>query len=97
MVLGQKDKLSKYLQHEELAVYQASDVSPLDSYIGGYDQVFKIVGQGNFVAAYSRVIEHGLEVARFDLFRVEGGQIKEIWVNQEPVPPKAEWVNGGKF
>ncbi|CDT60631.1 conserved hypothetical protein [Vibrio coralliirubri] len=97
MVLGQKDKLSKYLQHEELAVYQASDVSPLDSYIGGYDQVFKIVGQGNFVAAYSRVIEHGLEVARFDLFRVEGSQIKEIWVNQEPVPPKAEWVNGGKF
>jgi hypothetical protein len=37
------------------------------------------------------------EVARFDLFQIEQGQIKQIWVNQEPVPPKAERVNGGKF
>ncbi|WP_163134229.1 hypothetical protein [Agarivorans sp. Alg241-V36] len=97
MVLGQKEELPKYLNTEELQVYSASDVGPLNSYIGGYDHVFKIIGQGDFVVAYSRVIENSKEVARFDLFQIKEDQIRHIWVNQEPVPPKKEWVNGGKF
>lgn len=97
MVLGQKEHLPHYFNIDELDVYAASDVGSLDSYVGCYDQVFKIIGQGNFVVAYSRVMKNNNEVARFDLFQIEQGQIKQIWVNQEPVPPKAEWVNGGKF
>ncbi|WP_394240921.1 nuclear transport factor 2 family protein [Vibrio astriarenae] len=96
MVLGQSDKLDKYLENNPVS-HQASDVKSLQSYIGYYDQVFKIIGQGDMVVAYSRVLDGNQEIARFDVFRLEAGLIKEIWVNQEPVPPKHEWVNGGKF
>ncbi|PSW15557.1 hypothetical protein C9J01_00625 [Photobacterium rosenbergii] len=97
MVLGQQDKRHAYLSDGQVIVHCAPDVGSLESYIGTYDQVFKIIGQGNFVVSYSRVLENGQEIARFDIFRLEQGKIKELWVNQEPVPPKNEWVNGGKF
>ncbi|MEO0869895.1 MAG: hypothetical protein AAFY17_15960 [Cyanobacteria bacterium J06642_11] len=74
-----------------------SDTSTLDASVGTYDQVFKIIGQGNFVVAYSRVLQGEQEIARFDLFRLRNGQIEELWVNQALVPPKNEWVNGGKL
>ncbi|CAM4135139.1 nuclear transport factor 2 family protein [Vibrio agarivorans] len=96
MVLGQSDKLEQYLD-KSLVSHQASDVKSFESYTGCYDQVFKIIGQGDMVVAYSRVIEGNQEIARFDVFRLEAGLINEIWVNQEPVLPKHEWVNGGKF
>ncbi len=97
MVLGQKSELASYIDPENLIIHCASDVGKLDDYVGAYNQVFKIIGQGNFVVAYSRVLHQDHEIARFDLFRLEKGQIKEIWVNQELVPPKHEWTNGGKF
>ena len=97
MVLGQHEKRDAFFVDTQLVTHAAPDVGSLDSYYGTYDQVFKIIGQGNFVVAYSRVIASGQEIARFDIFRLEQGKIIELWVNQEPVPPKQEWVNGGKF
>lgn len=97
MVLGQKDKLDAYINRNALVVHCSSDTGAFDEYIGAYHQVFKIIGQENFVVAYSRVLREGEEQARFDLFRLKNGRIEEIWVNHEPVPPKQEWVNGGKF
>lgn len=97
MVLGQREPVESYLNREALVIHCSSDVGTWDDSIGAYDQVFKIIGQGNFVVAYSRVVQAGQEIARFDLFRLQDGRIEEIWVNQESVPPKQEWVNGGKF
>ncbi|GAL20124.1 hypothetical protein JCM19235_4324 [Vibrio maritimus] len=97
MVLGQSDVASKYVDFQNIPVHSESTVDEPQKYEGCYEQVFKIIGQGNTVVAYSRVFYQGQEVARFDIFRVQDGKIVEMWVNQEPVPPKEEWVNGGKF
>ena len=97
MVLGQSGDLDSYIQSEAFVIHRSSDVGALDSDVGTYDQVFKIIGQGNFVVAYSRILREEKEFARFDLFRLKNGKIEELWVNQELVPPKHEWVNGGKF
>ncbi|MEO0684518.1 MAG: hypothetical protein AAFY76_05580 [Cyanobacteria bacterium J06649_11] len=97
MVLGQTDKLASYINRDALVTHISSDVGSFDDYVGAYHQVFKIIGQGNFVVAYSRVLREDQEFARFDIFRLQNGRIEELWVNQELVPPKNEWVNGGKF
>lgn len=97
MVLGQKNKLNSYINQEALIIHCSSDVGSLEEYVGAYFQVFKIIGQGNFVVAYSRVMRKEQEIARFDLFRLHNGRVEELWINQEFVPPKHEWVNGGKF
>ena len=60
-----------------------------------YRDVFKIIGQGNFVMVYSRVFL-GQELAVFDLFRVENGNIVEHWDNMEPMPEGPQ-PNSGKF
>lgn len=62
-----------------------------------YQELFLMVGEGNFVATLNRARAEGGDVCRVDLFRVANGLIVERWSNSEPVPPRAEWVNGGKF
>lgn len=62
-----------------------------------YANIFKIIGQGNFVVSYSKVLMDEQEYAVFDIFRLEGGKIVEHWDNMEIIPPKEEWVNSGKF
>lgn len=62
-----------------------------------YDFIFKIIGQGNHVVSYSKAILDGTELAVFDIFRIEDGKIVEHWDNMEPIPPRAEWTNTGKF
>ncbi|MEM0914914.1 MAG: nuclear transport factor 2 family protein [Planctomycetota bacterium] len=97
MVLGRGDRLDRFVNGDALITRKASDVAALDELIGAYDLVFKIVGQGNSVAAYSRVLIGDAAYARFDLFRLSDGLIVEHWINQEVIPPKADWANGGKF
>ena len=60
-----------------------------------YRNVFKIIGQGNFVMVYSHVFL-GEELAVFDLLRVEDGRIVEHWDNMEPIPEGPQ-PNRGKF
>ncbi len=62
-----------------------------------YDFIFKLIGQGNYVVSYSKVIAKGDELAVFDIFRIEDGKIVEHWDNIEPIPPRNEWANTGKF
>lgn len=62
-----------------------------------YDFVFKAIGQGDHVVSYSKVKADGTELAVFDLFRIEKGKIVEHWDNMEPIPPRTEWANSGKF
>lgn len=61
------------------------------------DFVFKVIGQGNFVATYSKSVRDHEEVAVFNIWRLEGGQIVEHWSNAETILPHEEWTNTGKF
>lgn len=97
MVLGQTNDLAKFINQESLVVHALTVLEAWQDDIGTYHEVFKLIGQGNFVVAYNRVMQEGQEWARFDLFRLRDRRIEEWWVNQEAVPPKEEWVNGGKF
>ena len=97
MVLGETTCLESFMDRDALTVHSSSDTGSFEEYTGTYDMVFKILGQGNFVVAYSRVIKGEQALARFDLMRLSNGKIVEIWINQETILPKSEWGNGGKF
>ena len=62
-----------------------------------YHEIVLLVGQGNFVATLCRTTFEDQEYAQVDIFRLENGKIVEHWDNVEPVPPKEEWANSGKF
>ena len=62
-----------------------------------YQECFLAVAEGDFVATLNRATWEGQDTCQVDLFRVENGKIVEHWDNAEPVPPKEEWVNSGKF
>lgn len=62
-----------------------------------YDYLFKVVGQGNFVASLSRARIGAQQMAIFDIFRLECGKIVEHWDNMEPIAPRETWKNSGKF
>jgi len=62
-----------------------------------YDFIFKVIGQGDHVVSYSKATFNGSELAVFDIFRIENGKIVEHWDNMEPIPPRSEWANTGKF
>jgi predicted SnoaL-like aldol condensation-catalyzing enzyme len=61
------------------------------------DFVFKVLGDGNWVAAYSKTDIDDAEFALFDIFCIEDGKIAEHWDVAELVPPRAELANSGKF
>ena len=69
----------------------------LDNHHVTYDFVFKVIGQGDHVVSYSKVLLDHEELAVFDIFRIENGKIVEHWDNSEPIPPREEWTNSGKF
>ena len=62
-----------------------------------YDYRFKVIGSGNFVASLCRSQLDGKAHAVMDLFRLAGGRIVEHWMAQEPILPKDQWNNVGKF
>ena len=62
-----------------------------------YLDVFKVVGQGNFVVSYSKMSLGNDLYAVFDIFRVNKRKIVEHWDNMEKILPKDQWGNSGKF
>lgn len=62
-----------------------------------YDFVFKVLGCGNYVVAYSKVWLSGQDYAYFDIYRLENAKIVEHWDNKEVMPDKQELTNLGKF
>ena len=87
-----------YVQHNPLV---SDGIKAFQDFMAGpgadmiYRDVFKIIGQGDFVMVYSHVF-FGQELAVFDLLRVEDGKIVEHWDNMEPIPEGPQ-PNGGKF
>ncbi len=62
-----------------------------------YKQVYRVIGQGNFVVSLAHQIWNGIDYAAFDIFRLENGLIVEHWDNVETLPDPADLVNSGKF
>ena len=62
-----------------------------------YEEIHKVVGQGDLVAALSKMNLRGTDMAVIDLFRVADGKIVEHWDVMEEIPPEDTWVNSGKF
>lgn len=62
-----------------------------------YDFIFKLIGQGNYVVAYSKVIINDDAFALFDIFRLEDNIIVEHWDNKEVIPDHFDLANSGKF
>lgn len=65
--------------------------------MGECEMLFKLVGAGDMAAAYGKFHRGGADWAVFDLYRVAAGRIAEQWRTEEPIPPRAEWGNAGKF
>ena len=63
-----------------------------------YDQIHRVLSEGNFVLCISEGKRDGVHTSFYDLFRVADGVIVEHWDTIEVVPPRSEWKNeNGKF
>lgn len=60
-----------------------------------YREVFRLIGQGNFLVTYCKVDVGGRAHAIFDIYRLADGRIAERWTNAEVVPE--DTGNSGKF
>jgi len=101
---GNLNSLEKYISVEQYIQHNPAmddGIDALRQFLSNhnlhYDFVFKVIGQGNHVVSYSKAVLDGAELALFDIFRVEDGKIVEHWDNMEPIPPRSEWANTGKF
>ncbi|MFK7772662.1 MAG: nuclear transport factor 2 family protein [Saprospiraceae bacterium] len=86
-----------YIQHNPNVPDGFEAVEAFLSQDWNYDYIFHVMGQGNFVVANSKVTYNKEELCVFDIFRIEDGKIVEHWDNMEPIPPRSEWANTGKF
>lgn len=88
---------SSYTEHNPTRANGIESVRQLLAENIHYDFVFNVIGQGDHVVSYSKVTHNGAELAVFDIFRLENTKIVEHWDNSEPIPPRSEWANTGKF
>lgn len=97
------EKFDDYVAEELIQHNQAIDsgklpyLTYLQDHDVTYDFVFKVIGQGNYVVAYSNVLISGVAYALFDIFRLKDDRIVEHWDNKEVIPPREELTNSGKF
>ena len=95
--------LSKYINFDTYVDHNQEVEGGLDAYFESrkenysYDFTFKVIGQGNFVVSFSKVVEGDDDIAVFDVFRLSNGLIVEHWDNKEKISPRSEWNNSGKF
>lgn len=68
-----------------------------DGSLGSTEMLFLLLGEGDLVCTLSKVLRGADEHAVIDLYRVEQSRIAEHWAVSEPILPRAEWGNSGKF
>jgi len=104
---GQFDKVTDYISSEQ---YDQHNPNVGDGLAGinkhfqtagernsRYVKVHHLIGQGNFVVAYSHAQVSDEDWAFFDIFRLKDNKIVEHWDVQEKILPKEQWNNSGKF
>lgn len=106
---GRLDRIDRYISADSCVQHngQIGDgIEGLKSFVQGfeksgssmrYENIHRIVGQGNFVVSFSEMAIGTDRYAVFDIFRLEDGFIVEHWDNMEMVPPEDQWGNNGKF
>jgi len=63
-----------------------------------YQEVHRVLAEGNFVLCMSEGRKAGQHSGIYDLFRVADGLIVECWNTISPIAPRSEWRNdNGKF
>jgi len=63
-----------------------------------YDQIHRVLAEGNFVLSVSEGSLGGVHSAFYDLFRLAEGKLVEHWDTIEAIPPRSDWKNdNGKF
>jgi predicted SnoaL-like aldol condensation-catalyzing enzyme len=61
------------------------------------EMLFLLIGEGELVATLSKTFAQGQDYADVDLYRVRDGLIAEHWGVREPILPRGDWGNSGKF
>ena len=63
-----------------------------------YQQLHRVLAEGNFVLCMSEGSKSGVHSGIYDLFRLEDGKIVEAWNTISSIAPRNEWKNdNGKF
>lgn len=63
-----------------------------------YEQVHKVIGEGNLALVLSEGTAVGAPTAFYDLYRLSDGKIAEHWEVVETIAPREAWRNSnGKF
>jgi len=111
LINGHFDKLEHYIDSECYTEHNPrigyglsalrSALSASDSNGGitiKYENMHRILAEGDFVITVSEGSVNGAQSSFFDLFRVAHGKLVEHWDTTEAVPPRSEWKNdNGKF
>ncbi|MEM8642404.1 MAG: hypothetical protein AAGG51_26835 [Cyanobacteria bacterium P01_G01_bin.54] len=87
------------IQHSpKLANGRAALVAALESgNAGRCEMLFNLIGEGNFVVTYCKTRREAQDYATFALYRLAHGRIVEHWDASEPILPRDQWGNSGKF
>lgn len=110
LIEGQLDRLTDYLaeggytEHNPrladgvAALRSALEASHEASRHIDYQQIHRVLAEGNFVLCQSEGNSGGVHSAFYDLFRVAEGKLVEHWDTTEKIAPRSEWKNdNGKF
>ena len=106
----QLDKLDTYINREQFIQHNpgiADGLTALQSAFMAssngqaniiYQQLHKVLADGNFVLTICEGYLSGAHCAFYDLYRVDDGKLVEHWDTIESIPPRSEWKNdNGKF
>lgn len=105
----QHDRLEHYLDDDIMqhnpeiadgvaALRSALEVTANGEFAIQYDQIHRVLAEGNFVLCVSEGKRNNVHSSFYDLFRVAEGSIVEHWDTIEAIPPPSEWKNkNGKF
>ena len=109
LVAGRTKLLERYVdenlvQHnpglaDGIAAYRAA-LEAVDSGVRRtqYQNVHRVLAEGNFVLTMSEGILSGVHTSFYDLYRIENGVIVEHWDTIEAIAPRSQWKNkNGKF
>lgn len=109
LIERQVEKLTDYLDMEFVqhnpgladgipALRAALETATNDGLAIRYDQLHRVLAEGNFVLCVSEGARENIHTSFYDLFRVKDGLIVEHWDTVETIPPRSEWKNdNGKF